>query len=68
MYPHTNINVSNLLSKKPQILLMKWNHFLENYHHLKQLNDINSSLISICTHLNKKTEEPQIFNVPFIES
>jgi len=47
---------------------MKWNNFLEKYHHLKQLNDINGSLISICTHLRKKKEEPEIHDVPYIQS
>lgn len=47
---------------------MKWNHFLEKYHHLKQLNDINGSLISIGIHLRKKKEDPEIRDVPFIES
>lgn len=59
---------SSLLEKKPQLLLMKWNSFLEKYHHIKQLNDINSSVSLGWAHLKFQRQEAIIYDVPYIES
>lgn len=61
IFSHRKTQSHSLLQKKPQILLMKWNDFLEKYHLFKQLNNvhiynikINNSLNSVGLHLKKK--------------
>lgn len=54
---HKKMKSSQLLEKKPQLLIMKWNDFLAKYHYYKQLNDVNNSLITVGCQLRKKKEQ-----------